>query len=336
MAEAAVVVEALTHRFEATTALDSVDLQVDAATIVALIGPNGAGKTTLVRILSTLLRPTSGRASVAGFDVISRPAEVRRRIGLTGQSVSLDQDLTASQNLIMFGRLLGLSRVEARRRAEELLFEFGLTEAAARPVRSYSGGMRRRLDLAASLIARPDILFLDEPTEGLDPASRIVLWEAVRGYARQGTTIFLTTHYLEEAEKLADRIVLIDRGRIQAEGSAEDLKHRVGERAVAVTLGGPGDLEQARHALETAGLTGLTVRDPNLLYVPVADGAMIVDVMGRLGASGALVTDVRIDAPSLDDVFLALTSREPTGDERTGDEKRRRGRAGGLRKRRDR
>lgn len=319
MNKEAVSVEALTRRFGATTALHEVDLAVAAGTIVALIGPNGAGKTTLVRILSTLLKPSSGRASVAGFDVVSEAAEVRRRIGLAGQYVALDQALTGHENLFLFGRLLGLPRVEARRRAVDLLSEFELDDAAGRPVRGYSGGMRRRLDLAASLVARPEILFLDEPTEGLDPASRIVLWQAVGRYARQGTTVFLTTHYLEEADELADRIVLIDRGRITAEGTAEELKRRVGGYAVTVTLSGPEERARAQRALETAGFESSPAAN-NLLYVPVDAGAQVVDLVQRLGASGVEVADLKIDAPTLDDVFLAMTGhltgeRETDGEE---------------------
>jgi daunorubicin resistance ABC transporter ATP-binding subunit len=319
MNDQAASVEVLTRRFGATTALHEVDLAVDAGTIVALIGPNGAGKTTLVRILSTLLKPSSGRASVAGFDVVSEAAEVRRRIGLTGQYVAIDQDLTGRENLVLFGRLLGLPRREARSRAVELMSEFELTDAAQRPVHSYSGGMRRRLDLAASLIARPEILFLDEPTEGLDPASRIVLWQQIARFARQGTMVFLTTHYLEEADELADRIVLIDRGRIAAEGTAEELKRRVGGRAVAVTLSGPEERARAQRALEAAGFKESPATDPNLLYVPVDDSAEIINLMERLGASGARVADLRIDAPSLDDVFLAMTGHVSSGEEPGGD-----------------
>lgn len=320
MNDQAVSVEALTRRFGATTALHEVDLAVAVGTIVALIGPNGAGKTTLVRILSTLLKPSSGRASVAGFDVVSEAAEVRRRIGLAGQYVALDQALTGYENLFLFGRLLGLPRAEARRRAVDLLSEFELDEAAGRPVRGYSGGMRRRLDLAASLVARPEILFLDEPTEGLDPASRIVLWQAVGRYARQGTTVFLTTHYLEEADELADRIVLIDRGRITAEGTSEELKRRVGGYAVTVTLSGPDERARAQRALETAGFKGSPAADPSLLYIPVDAGAQVVDLVQRLGASGAQVTDLRIDAPTLDDVFLAMTGHLSGEQETDGEE----------------
>ena len=315
MNQPAVVTEALGRSFGATVALQQVDLRVDGGTITALIGPNGAGKTTLVRILATLLRPTSGRASVAGFDVVSRPAEVRRRNGLTGQYTAIDEDLTGRENLVLFGRLLGLSGRNAGRRAEELLSEFDLGEAARRPVRGYSGGMRRRLDLAASLIARPVILFLDEPTEGLDPTSRMVLWQVIRGYARQGTTVLLTTHYMEEADEPADRVVLIDHGRITAEGTAEELKSRVGGRAMVVTLSGPSDVDLAERALEAGGWEGWTATDPNLLYVPAGSGADLVDLMGRLAASGAQVENLRIDTPSLDDVFLAMTGQVSSGGE---------------------
>ncbi len=334
MTKHAVIVEGLVRRFGTTTALHEVDLEVDEGTIVALIGPNGAGKTTLVRILSTLLRPSSGRASVAGFDVVSQPAEVRKRIGLAGQNVAIDQDLTGRENLILFGRLLRLSRGDAHLRADDLLSEFELTDAARRPLHTYSGGMRRRLDLAASLIARPEILFLDEPTEGLDPASRIVLWQVIRRYAERGTTVFLTTHYLEEADELADRIVLIDRGQITAQGTAVELKRRVGGRGLVVTLIGPAERERAERALGIMAAEGSPGADPNLLYIPVDGGAAIIDVMKRLGESGAGVSDVRIDAPSLDDVFLAMTGDLVSGDEEAVDEASPSRRGGARRRRR--
>lgn len=313
-AASAVKVEAVTLRYGLTTALHEVNLHVEPGSILALIGPNGAGKTTLIRILTTLLRPTSGTAVVAGFDVMTQSAEVRRRIGMAGQYVAVDHELTGRENLVLFARLLGLSRANARARATELLAEFGLTDAAERRVGTYSGGMRRRLDLAASVIARPEVLFLDEPTEGLDPASRIVLWEVVRRYAAQGTTIFLTTHYLEEADELADRIVLIDRGRITADGTSADLKQRVGGYAVAITTRSVEDGATAEQALRAQGFRFASAKDSTLLYVPIDASVELLALAQHLSASGAHITDIRVDTPSLDDVFLALTGQVSSGE----------------------
>ena len=326
MTTPAIRTEALTHRFGDVSALDSVDLCVDRGTIVGLLGPNGAGKTTLVRILATLLRPTRGHAFVAGFDVGHDAAAVRSRIGLTGQFTALDEGLSGRENLILCARLLRLSRADAARRADELLQEFELTDVSGRMVHQYSGGMRRRLDLAASLVGKPEILFLDEPTTGLDPTSRAVLWKAVAQYPSQGMTVLLTTHYLEEADLLADRIVLLDRGRITAQGSSAELKRLVGGYAVAVTLADRGERDTAGQVLATKGLPSSTAADERLLYVPIETASQVLDVARGLDAASVHVADLRVEAPTLDDVFVAMTGRAPAANAEGADGPERRGR----------
>jgi ABC-2 type transport system ATP-binding protein len=281
----AIAIEAVSKRYGAQTVLDGVDLGVDRGEIVALLGPNGAGKTTTVGILATLVRPDSGRATVAGFDVATRPEEVRRRISLTGQSAAVDPVLTAEENLAMIGRLAGLGSGAARRRGRELLERFDLAASARKPVRTFSGGMRRRLDLALGLVTTPEVVFLDEPTTGLDTRSRQDLWQGIRDLADQGTTVLLTTQYLEEADVLADRIAVLDRGRIVAEGSAATLKARVGGEVVG--LHGP---------------------DGELIRELPTDGtpAGLRRALDELGAGPADTVSLR--RPSLDDVFLALTT----------------------------
>jgi oleandomycin transport system ATP-binding protein len=306
--------------------LDSVDLSVDRGSIVGLLGPNGAGKTTLVRILATLLRPTHGHAFVAGFDVARDPAAVRARIGLTGQFTALDEGLTGRENLILCGRLLRFSRADAAHRADQLLEEFALTDASTKVVHQYSGGMRRRLDLAASLVGRPEILFLDEPTTGLDPTSRAVLWKVVAQYPSQGMTVLLTTHHLEEADLLADRIVLLDRGRITAQGSSAELKRLVGGYAVAVTLADRGERDTAGQVLATNGLPSSTAADERLLYVPIETASQVLDVARGLDTASVHVADLRVETPTLDDVFLAMTGRAPTVNAEDGGGPERRGR----------
>src|SRR6516225_560375 len=251
----AIETERLTKRFGSTQALSGLDLTVPQGGILGLLGPNGAGKTTAVRVLATLLRPESGRARVLGADVVTQAAEVRRRIGLTGQYAALDSSLTGRANLVMIGRLSRLGRAEAGRRADELLDRFDLTGAAGRAVKTYSGGMRRRLDLAASLIGRPDVLFLDEPTTGLDPQSRAVMWEIIRELAADGTTLLVTTQYLDEADRLASQIAVIDGGRVIAEGSPDELKAKAGEDRVSVTLA-PGSDAAAAVTAVAAHATG--------------------------------------------------------------------------------
>jgi ABC-2 type transport system ATP-binding protein len=311
----AVTVEALTKRFDATPALDRVDLRVAPGEVLGLLGPNGAGKTTLVRVLTTLLPPDEGRASVFGADVVTDAEVVRRTIGVTGQDAAVDGLLTGRENLRMFGELFHLPRRRARSRADELLERFELTDAADRPARTYSGGMRRRLDLASSLLVRPRLLFLDEPTTGLDPRSRTAIWEVTRELVAQGTTLLLTTQYLEEADQLADRIAVIDHGRIIAEGSGDELKDRIGGQVIDVVLAHAGDRAAAIGAVPGAE----PADEPRRLRVPVeADEALarLADVAGRLGRAGVEVRDVGLRRPTLDDVFLELTGpSEPADDD---------------------
>jgi ABC transporter DrrB family efflux protein len=313
----AVHVEGVIKRFGATTALAGVDLDVADGTVFGLLGPNGAGKTTLVRVLATLLAPDAGRAEVFGRDVVHEPAEVRQLLGLTGQFAAVDEILTGRENLQMFGRLFDLSRDEARRRAAELLERFELTDAADRPARTYSGGMRRRLDLASSLLTRPRILFLDEPTTGLDPRSRNEIWAIVRELVRDGTTIMLTTQYLEEADQLADRIAVIDHGRVIAEGTGSELKDRVGGQILEVELTSAAQRDDAQTVLARVGcgdpqagqrLDQLTLPAPR-------DGLELVgDAASALRQAGIRVSDIGLRRPTLDDVFLQLTGAPPSED----------------------
>ncbi|WP_100498972.1 ATP-binding cassette domain-containing protein [Geodermatophilus chilensis] len=316
----AMVVEGLVKRFGATTALDGVDLTVAEGSVLGLLGPNGAGKTTVVRILTTLLRADAGRVRVAGLDVVDDADAVRASIGLTGQYAAVDEYLTGLENLEMVGRLYRLSRREARVRAGELLERFDLTGAADRPAKTYSGGMRRRLDIAASLIARPRILFLDEPTTGLDPRSRLGMWEFIADLADGGTTILLTTQYLEEADRLADRMVVIDRGRVIARGTADDLKDQVGGQRLELTVRDAVDLGEVARRLRPLG-----VDEPRLdastrrLSLPVSGGTdALAEALRVLAGAGVEVLDVGLRRPDLDDVFLALTGHAAEDEDRTG------------------
>jgi ABC transporter DrrB family efflux protein len=319
----AVHVEGLVKRFRTTTALAGVDLDVEEATVFGLLGPNGAGKTTLVRVLATLLAPDAGRAEVFGRDVVRDAAGVRELLGLTGQFAAVDEILTGRENLQMFGRLFDLSPVEARRRANELLERFGLADAADRPARTYSGGMRRRLDLASSLLTRPRVLFLDEPTTGLDPRSRNEIWSVVRELVREGTTLLLTTQYLEEADQLAEQIAVIDRGRVIAQGTGSELKDRVGGQILEVELVRAAQRDQARAALAGIGcgepepgerLSQLTIPAPR-------DGLeMIEDAAAALRRADIGVNDLGLRRPTLDDVFLQLTGAPPSENGATADE----------------
>jgi ABC-2 type transport system ATP-binding protein len=316
----AIVVEGLVKRFGATTALDGVDLTVAEGTVLGLLGPNGAGKTTVVRILTTLLRADEGRVQVAGLDVVDDADAVRASIGLTGQYAAVDEYLTGLENLEMVGRLYRLGKREARARAGELLERFDLTGAADRPAKTYSGGMRRRLDIAASLIARPRVLFLDEPTTGLDPRSRLGMWEFIADLADGGTTILLTTQYLEEADRLADRMVVIDRGRAIARGTADELKAQVGGQRLEFTVTTAAVLPDI-----LARLRGLAVDEPHVdeqarrLSLPVSGGAeVLAEALQRLDGHTAEIFDVGLRRPDLDDVFLALTghaAEEPVTDD---------------------
>jgi ABC-2 type transport system ATP-binding protein len=312
----AIAASGLEKAYGQTKALDGLDLVVETGAILGMLGPNGAGKTTTVRVLSTLLRPDRGTARVAGHDVVTEAAEVRRHIGLTGQYAALDESLTGRANLIMIGQLCRLSRREAKRRAAELLDRFDLADAADRGVKTYSGGMRRRLDLAASLVARPSILFLDEPTTGLDLPSRMVTWEAVRGLAATGTTVMLTTQQLDEADQLADRIAVVDRGRVIAEGTSAELKAKVGGERVQLTVAPESDLAVAASVLARYA-DGLPQLDPaqRSVEVPVPNGArQMPDIVRDLDAAGVVLDDLGIRRPSLDDVFLTLTGHSADGE----------------------
>jgi len=313
----AVRVEGVVKRFGATVALDGAGLEIPAGMVFGLLGPNGAGKTTLVRILATLLAPDAGRAEVFGHDVAGEPAAVRELIGLTGQFAAVDELLTGRENLEMFGRLFKLSGEQARRRAGELLERFDLAQAADRPARTYSGGMRRRLDIASSLLTRPQVLFLDEPTTGLDPRSRNEIWAIVRELQREGTTLLLTTQYLEEADQLADRIAVIDRGKVIAEGTGNELKDRVGGRILEVELASAGQRDRAQALLAGVGC-GEPEPDerPDRLTLPAPrDGLQLVEeAAAGLRRAQIGVSDIGLRRPTLDDVFLQLTGAPPGED----------------------
>ena len=308
--------EGLVKRFGQTTALAGVDLAARPGTVLGVLGPNGAGKTTAVRILATLLRPDGGRASVAGYDVVKQPDEVRRRIGLTGQYASVDEDLTGMENLVLIGRLLDLSRSQARARATELLEQFGLTEAAGRRAGTYSGGMRRRLDLAASLVAWPEVVYLDEPTTGLDPAKRDDVWGMVRQQVSQGVTVLLTTQYLEEADALADEIAVIDHGSVIARGTPHELKAVVGGQTLQVRPRNAADVPRVATVLE--GVVGHRPDTParGVLSVPVDGDAALAPVAALLAEQRIEVTEFSLRLPSLDEVFYALTGARDGGENR--------------------
>lgn len=311
MDDAAIAVEGLSKRFGDVVAADGIDFDVPAGTVLALLGPNGAGKTTTVRILTTIIRPDRGRASVLGLDVVRRPRAVRSVIGLAGQYAAVDENLTGRENLRMVGRLTHQPGRSIGRRTTELLERFDLVGAADRPVKTYSGGMRRRLDLAAALVHRPRVLFLDEPTTGLDPSGRNDLWALIGELVADGTTLLLTTQYLEEADRLADRIVVIDGGRVIAQGSSSELKARLGTTVVEVSLGDETLARQAGRALAGIGQIEL-VDGGGSLEVAVADsGPALVEVVRRLDGSGLVPRSLVVREPTLDDVFLQLTGRPP-------------------------
>jgi ABC-2 type transport system ATP-binding protein len=304
---AAITAELLVKHFGEVKALNGVSLEVPKGTVLGLLGPNGAGKTTAVRILTTILKPDSGRAIVAGHDVAADPQSVRRNIGLAGQYAAVDENLTGRENLVLVGRLNHLSKAVAQQQAVKLLDQFGLTDAGDRPARTYSGGMRRRLDLSAALVTHPPVLLLDEPTTGLDPSSRSDLWDVIESLVADGTTVLLTTQYLEEADRLANRIVVIDKGLVAAEGTPSELKATLGETTISLRLRSVDDASSAAALLSEYGATrGGT--DPLTIAVPLRGGAKTIrEVLNRLDAAGLDVGRLDLQEPSLDDVFLNLT-----------------------------
>jgi ABC-2 type transport system ATP-binding protein len=317
--EAAVSVSGLVKSYGDVQALAGVDLEVAQGTVLGLLGPNGAGKTTIIRILTTLLKPDAGSARVTGLDVVHDAARLRERIGLAGQYAAVDENLTGLENLTMVGRLYGASRAAAKRRGRELLERFDLLDAAGRPAKTYSGGMRRRLDLAAALVAKPPVLFLDEPTTGLDPRSRLQLWETIEGLVADGTTVLLTTQYLDEADRLATEIAVIDHGRVIARGTPDELKDRVGGERLEIRLDDAAQAQQAVGALAAASDETPSI-DGDLVAVGIRRrGGAIVEAVRLLDDAGVGVQDIALRRPTLDDVFLALTGHaaETPGAEET-------------------
>ncbi|HEU5000438.1 MAG TPA: ATP-binding cassette domain-containing protein [Lapillicoccus sp.] len=318
MTDLMIQAEGLRKRFGTTQALDGVDLAVPAGTVLGVLGPNGAGKTTAVRILATLLQADSGSARIGGYDVATQPHQVRRTIGLTGQYASVDEDLTGTQNLLLIGQLLGLSTRDAKARAAELLEWFDLAEAASRMAKTYSGGMRRRLDLAASLVGRPQVIFLDEPTTGLDPAKREDMWDVVRNLVDDGSTVLLTTQYLDEADALADEITVIDHGRVIAHDTPDGLKRVVGGQRIVVTPSDRDRLDDVERILRDVTDHVPTLTGRAELTVAITEEDVFAHIVGRLAAEGIGVNELSLHLPSLDEVFMTLTGHGTTDDSQEG------------------
>lgn len=319
--EWAVEAHGLIKKFGSNRAVDGVDLNVRTGSIYGVLGPNGAGKTTTIRMLATLLRPDGGSARIFGHDVVKESQIVRQLIGVTGQYASVDESLSATENLIIFSRLLGLNRSEARRKAADLLEEFGLTEAASRPLKNFSGGMRRRLDLAASLIAQPPLIFLDEPTTGLDPRTRAQMWETIRRLVDTGSTVLLTTQYLDEADQLADRIAVIDHGRVVAEGTADELKSSVGSSSLHLRVQDTEDTQEARRIVEQVLKTRSNVSaEAGRITAPMAEADRVTDLLIALRSGGIHLAEISVQKPTLDEVFLTITGKDLQENESQGSE----------------
>lgn len=308
--EWAIEAKGLVKVFGDNRAVDGVNLNVRTGSIYGVLGPNGAGKTTTIRMLATLLRPDSGFARIFGYDVQKEPHVVRQLIGVTGQYASVDETLSATENLMIFARLLGLGRAESRQRAASLLEEFGLTEAAKRPLRHFSGGMRRRLDLAASLIAQPPLIFLDEPTTGLDPRTRSQMWDTIRRLVKTGSTVLLTTQYLDEADQLADRIAVIDHGRVVAEGTVDELKQSVGHSSLHLSVLNEQDIARARHIAEQVlEFTTNVSAEAARIVAPMSHADKVTELLVALRAENIALSELSVQKPTLDEVFLTITSR---------------------------
>lgn len=312
----AIEAKGLVKKFGENHAVDGVDLNVRAGSIYGVLGPNGAGKTTTIQMLATLLRADEGSARIFGHDVVKESQIVRQLIGVTGQYASVDESLSATENLVIFSRLLGLGRKESKQRAEELLEEFSLTEAASRPLKNFSGGMRRRLDLAASLISQPPLIFLDEPTTGLDPRTRNQMWDTIRRLVKSGSTVLLTTQYLQEADELADRIAVIDRGKVVAEGTVDELKASVGTSSLHLSIQNPGDLENARQKVEEIlEVKSLVSPEGGKITAPMKDADKVTDLLIAFRQSGIQLAELSVQKPTLDEVFLSITGSGPNEDE---------------------